>query len=119
MIIGFFPPSTDAELRTDDGTIEGLAHLRFAIEDAVKCVAEDGKIVDAAIVLTNELIVQQGSGRRRIPLARRWPESAGAYLLAPGKDPRAVYVRDYPSTFGITLIPEAAVYFGAETCRRK
>ena len=117
MIVGFFPPSTDAELQSDDGRSEGINHLRFAIEDAVKCILDSGKRVEATIVMASALVIEQDSSRRRIRLSRRWPESVGAYLLAPGKRPRGVVASSYPSLLGATLLPQAAGYFMAEKCR--
>jgi hypothetical protein len=117
MIVGFFPPSTDAALQTDNGTIEGMAHLSFAIEDALKCILDSGKRVEATIIMASSLVIEQNSERRRIRLSRRWPESVGAYLLAPGKRPRAVVASNYPSLLGETLLPEAAAYFMADKCR--
>src|SRR5947209_8250369 len=116
MIIGFFPPSTD-KAQSDDGMIEGIAHLRFAIEDAVKCINDSGKSVETTIIVGRLLVIEQHSRRRSIRLPAQWPESVGVYLLAPGKRPRVVYAREYPSAFRSSLLPQAGKYFGAARCQ--
>jgi len=39
VILGFFPPYAESEEK-EDGVIEGLAHLRYALEDIGRCFGD-------------------------------------------------------------------------------
>jgi hypothetical protein len=119
MIVGFFPPSTDAELKSDDGVIEGVAHLRYALEDTMTCLKDSGKPVDAEILLTSDLVIADGARREHIKLSTEWPKSVGVYLLAPGGQAQVVYADPSPSALNQPLTDAAAKYFGAPKCAPK
>src|SRR5688500_14547720 len=65
LVIGFFPPFTEAEQAADDGGIrEGLAHLRFALEDIAKCYGN--KAATYRLEITRSVILRDGRQVRRI-----------------------------------------------------
>lgn len=51
--IGFFPPARDSAEASEDGYSEGIAHIRFALDDARGCLGHDSRqtilVVDTAV----------------------------------------------------------------------
>lgn len=113
LIVGFFPPVTQAEMEDPNtGTSEGIAHVRFALEDTLKCLKASGVSATAQLELATTLIVMDKGKTRRILLPTSWPGAAGAYLFMPGKEPQAVFAQAGPSSL-VVLVPKAAAHFYA------
>ena len=115
-LIGFFPPSTEAELAEGDGGIaEGQAHVRFALEDIAACL----KLPELAthFELTRSLVLRfPPKGVRRLQFRGNWQHQTGIVLALPGKAPRVVYGLDGPGSLLETAPAAAGRYFGKGTC---
>ena len=120
VVVGYFPPVTDEEMNNpDSGAGEGIAHVRFALDDTLKCLKTSGVEARVQLEIVKSLKVTEGTSVKRIALPTTWPEAAGAYLFLPGKPARAVPSQAGPSSL-TTLVPEAAAeYFGAKACREQ
>jgi hypothetical protein len=115
LVVGFFPPVTDAELESGDGTSEGVAHLQFSLEDAAQCLQDKG--VAVRLEFTRAFFVRTGGKEQTIQIPRDWEHAVGAILARPGVQPRVVYATAGPSSLSF-LLPEAtAEYFGAPACK--
>jgi len=118
LILGFFPPFTKAEEQLDDGGInEGLAHLRFALEDIAKCY--DNKAATYRLEVTKFVTLRQGRTIRRIALSRDWEHAVGIIFATPRRQHRIVFAEAGPSSLIVIGPSTAAEYFGAQTCRRE
>lgn len=120
VVVGYFPPVTEEEINNPgSGAGEGIAHVRFALEDTLKCLKASGIEARAQLEMVKALKVTEGTSTKRLALPTTWPEAAGAYLFLPGKPARMVPAQAGPSSL-ITLVPEAAAeYFGAKACREQ
>ena len=116
VVIGFFPPFTKAEEEADDGGIsEGVAHLRFALEDIAKCLGD--RPATYRLEVTRSITLREGKSVRRINIPKDWDHSVGIILAAPGREPETVFATAGPSSL-IDAGPSAAGrYFGAPECR--
>ena len=114
-IIGFFPPQPDPAEDDDGGYSEGIAHLRFAIEDTAACLGDLKPTL--RLEVTKTLKVRHGGEEHTIQLPLEWPASAGAYLFAPGRPPRAVHATIGASSMSFDLPSAAAEYFGVPACK--
>jgi hypothetical protein len=116
LVVGFFSPFTKAEEEADDGGIrEGLAHLRFAIEDISKCYEDETAVF--RIEITRSVILRDGRRTRRINIPRDWNGAVGLIFALPGRRHRIVFARGGPSTLATVGPPAAAAYFGAPACK--
>lgn len=118
LVVGFFPPFTEAEKEDDDGGIgEVLSHVGFALEDIANCY--DNKAAEYRLEETRSITLRDKGRVRRIQLSRRWDRAVGILMVAPGRDPRIVFASAGPSSLQY-LGPEAAFhYFGAKNCKSK
>jgi len=118
VILGFFPPFTKAEEEADDGGIsEGLAHVRFALEDIARCYGN--KSATYRLDVTRSVTLRDGKRTRRINIPRDWEHAVGIILVVPGRTARTIFATDGPSSL-IELGPTAvADYFDAPACRRR
>src|SRR5262245_26183853 len=65
LILGFFPPFTKAEEEANDsGIVEGLAHVRFALEDIAECYANEAAIY--RLDVTRSVTLREGRTVRRL-----------------------------------------------------
>ncbi len=111
--IGFFPPTTQAEVDADDGGIrEGMAHVRFALEDVEKCLAPRKVVIQFEQI--RSLTIVDGSKTQQFPFPA---DAIGIVLAAPGKVPEIVYT--HGPSFLIQTAPQAASkYFSEPNCKR-
>lgn len=116
-IVGFFPPQSEPTKDDDGGYSEGIAHLRFAIENTAACLRDLKPTL--RIEVTKTLKVRHGGEEHTFQLPPNWPASAGAYLFAPGKPPRAIHATVGVSSMSFHLPNAAAEYFGVPTCKKK
>jgi hypothetical protein len=116
LILGFFPPFTKAEEDADDGGIsEGLAHMRFALEDIEKCNGD--RTATYRLDITRSVTLRDGKRVRTVRIPRDWRHAVGIILAAPGRPALTVFASDGPSSL-IQLGPSTvADYFGATACR--
>jgi len=117
LVVGYFPPVTQEEMDdSDNGAVEGMAHVNFSVEDTLKCLEDSGIKAKGQIIMGKVLEFREGNATNHITLPTLWPEAAGVYLFLPGKQPRKVSSQAGPSSL-IVLVPEAAAeYFGAKKC---
>ena len=117
-MVAFFPPFTDEEKRNDDGGItEGLAHLRFALENIAKCWKNGD--AELRLEVTRSVTLRNRGDVHHVRISTQWGRSVGAILVAPGRPARVVFASDGPSSLQ-WLGPEAVSdYFGAVACRSK
>jgi hypothetical protein len=111
--IGFFPPTTQAEVDADDGGIrEGIAHIQFALEDVEKCLAP--RKISIQFQQIRSLTIVDGSSTKQLPFSE---DAFGIVLATPGKAPEVVYAGG-PSIL-IETAPQAAwKYFSEPNCKR-
>ncbi|HJU66705.1 MAG TPA: hypothetical protein VJ650_00555 [Gemmatimonadaceae bacterium] len=113
-VIGFFPPARDSAEASEDGYSEGVAHVRFALEDAQTCLGRDSARV--TLVIDTAVRVQHRLRTDTLRFAREDSLSYGAYLIAPAAAPRLVSAPNGPSAL-IPAVTEAIPdYFGRPPC---
>jgi hypothetical protein len=115
-VIGFFPPTTQAQMDdVDSGFSEGIADVRFALEDINKCLALIRPTI--RLELTRSITLKSGKGSFTIPLGTDWQHSIGVILASRDKKPQIVYAEAGPSTL-LYLGPDAAAeYFRIPGCK--
>lgn len=116
VVIGFFPPFTEAEKAADAGEIrEGLAHLRFALDDIAKCYSD--RAATYRLDITRSVTLRDGTQVRRIDIPRDWEHAVGLILVRPGRPARTVFATAGPSTLVVLGPAAAGEYFAASGCR--
>ena len=58
LVLGYFPPVTQAQVDSDESLASALSHVEFALDDARKCLPKDSVAVDLAFATT--LVVLDG-----------------------------------------------------------
>jgi hypothetical protein len=111
-VVAFAP--TSARDAQDDGLVEGLAHTRFALEDARRCLGERG--IAYRLVFADRLRVDGGK-RSVVYRGAQLGQGFGAVLVRPGQPPRLVVSRDGPSTLQELLPQAAAALWQAPACQ--
>src|SRR5438128_1864432 len=90
LVLGFFPPFTKAEVAADDGGIsEGLAHVRFALENIAKCYGDNA--ASYRLEVTRSVTLRDGKQVRRIRIPRDWEHAVGIIFAMPGRPARTVF----------------------------
>lgn len=110
-LIAYMPP----ELREpkDNGEEEAVSHLRFAVEDTVKCLRP--KRIRVVVVYADRLILKNRGAAETISV-NTFGQAIGAVLATPGKRAKVVAAEHGPSTL-LQLLPAAAGrYWHAEGC---
>src|SRR5690349_8345594 len=69
LIIGFFPPFTEQEAK-EDGVIEGLAHVRFVLQDIGKCYPEPS--ARFGLWVTRHITLRDSGTVREISIPSDW-----------------------------------------------
>jgi hypothetical protein len=116
VVIGFFPPFTEAEESAhNSGITEGLAHAGFALADIAKCYGN--KAATYRFDITRSVTLRDGSQIRRIDIPRDSEHSVGIIFAMPGRPARTVFAAAGPSSLVVLGPAAAAEYFGAEDCR--
>jgi hypothetical protein len=115
LVIGFFPPYSKAE-ESEDSVIEGLAHVRYALEDIAKCMND--KNATYRLEVTRSIVLREGRRLQRLNIAHDSENAVGIILAAPGRPQRTIVATVGPSTL-MQLGPSAAAeYFGKPACRK-
>ncbi len=118
-LVGFFPAVTQREIDKDQGLSEGLNHLKWAMDDTLKCLRQSGIKAEAQIIFGRSFVVMRDGKRKRITPPGSQPEEIGVYLLSPGKEPVAITAAVGPSAL-IMMVPDAAAgFFGAPACKER
>lgn len=98
-----FAPS-ELEGQKDDGAIQGVAHMHYAMEDTAKCLSP--KKVTFQFWFADHLIVRIGDKITTFEVGKLG-QGFGAVLIEPGLPPKVVYSTEGPSTLQF-LLPQAA-----------
>ena len=101
-IIAFAP--SEVEGQKDDGSIEGVAHTQYAMQDTAKCLSP--KKVAFQFWFADRLVVLSGNKTTTFEVGKLG-QGFGAILIEPGRSPKVVYSIDGPSTLQY-LLPQAA-----------
>jgi hypothetical protein len=87
-VIVFMPSQWALDAKSDEGAVEMIAHVRFAVDDVNKCRGTTA--IAVRMVFADRLALSLDGHRTVIDLSRKFPDSAGAYLLKVGKKPRTL-----------------------------
>src|SRR5450432_183578 len=87
-VIVFAPPQWALDSKSDEGTVEMIAHVRFAVDDVNRCKGVTR--ISVQMVFADRLALTLDGRRTAIDLSRKFPDSAGAYLFRSGKKPCAI-----------------------------
>ena len=111
-IIAFAP--SEVEGQKDDGSIEGVAHTQYAMQDTAKCLRP--KKVAFQFWYADRLVVRSGTKTTSFEVGKLG-QGFGAILIEPGRKTKVVYSKDGPSTLQF-LLPQAAFeLWHAEGCK--
>jgi hypothetical protein len=111
-VIAFVP--SEVQGQEDDGSTEGIAHTRFALQDTAKCLGS--KKVKFQFLFVDRLVVRNGSKRTTFEVGQLG-QGFGAVLVEPGRPAKVVYSVDGPSTLQF-LLPQAAFeYWHVQACK--
>ena len=116
VVIGFFPPFTEAEeTAQNSGINEGLAHVGFALEDIAKCYGNKAAIY--RLDITRSVTLRDGTQVRRIDIPRDREHAVGIIFAVPGRPAHTVFAAADASSLVLLGPTAAAEYFGAVACR--
>lgn len=115
-VVVFAPPRWELEAERDPGAVEELAHVRFAVADVNSCKGTTALTV--LLVFASRLALRLDGRRTVIDLSRKFPDSPGAYLLKPGKKPRALVTPNDAAGLGDILSRAVGEFFGVPGCLR-
>ena len=101
-IIAFAP--SEVEGQKDDGSIEGVAHTQYAMQDTAKCLSP--KKVAFQFWFADRLVVRSGNKTTTFEVGKLG-QGFGAILIESGRPPKVVYSTVSPSTLQF-LLPQAA-----------
>ncbi len=111
-IIAFAP--SEVEGLKDGGSIEGVAHTQYAMQDTAKCLSP--KKVAFQFWFADRLVVRSGTKSTTFEVGKLG-QGFGAILIDPGRPPKVVYSKDGPSTLQF-LLPQAAFeLWHAKACK--
>jgi hypothetical protein len=113
-VVVFAPASWATDAKTDPGTVEMVAHVSFAVGDLKRC--KGVAPIDIRMVFADRLEVNISGRHDDIDLARRFPDSAGAVLLKPGKKICAFATPHDTAFLGDLLTHAAGKFFDVATC---
>jgi hypothetical protein len=101
VIVGFFPPFTKAEESTDE-VVEGLAHIRYALERVESCYGNAAATY--RIEITRSIMLRDGATVHRLGIPSDWWHSYGIVFAVPGRKPRILFGEDGPSSLMATAV---------------
>lgn len=111
-VVAFAP--TDTLGAKDEGSIEGVAHTQFALQDTQRCLGT--REIDYRFIFTDRLKVSGGSAQADYR-GHQLGQGFGAVLVRSGHPPQLVVSREGPGTL-LELLPEAAAQLWQEpACR--
>ncbi len=112
-IIAFAP--SDLKDSEEEGAIEAVAHLRFAIEDTYRCLQPMKLTI--SFYYADRIALRAGK-RRELLQVHQLGQAVGAVIVEPGRKPEVVYSTDGPSTLQYLLPQAAAKYWGIKACEQ-
>jgi hypothetical protein len=111
-IVAFLPPAVESQ--RDEADIEALAHVRFALADAIKCLAPRRVVVE--LVFADKVVLRERRSAQSMSVAQLG-QGVGAVLVEPGRKPQEVFTEIGPSTL-LHLLPNAVDrYWDAPACK--
>jgi hypothetical protein len=116
-VVVFAPASWAADAKTSQETAEMVAHVSFAVEDVKRC--KGAAVLDVRMVFADRLLVEIDGRHDGIDLARKFPDTAGAYLLKPGKKTCAIATPKDTAFLGDLLSHAVGTFFAVPACLKK
>ena len=116
-VIVFMPSQWALDAKSDDGAVEMIAHVRFAVDDVNKCKGATPIAVE--MVFGDRLAVTLDGRRKAIDLSLKFPDSAGAYLLRSGKKSCAISTPKDTAFLGDILSHAVGEFFDVPGCLQK
>ena len=122
LVVGFFPPITGslladdpAEIQSDQGMGNDVAHLQFALAEVKRCLG--AQRVTVRFAATRRIELDDEGKLTTLLIPPDPPRDIGALLVRPGAEPLIVDGREGRSTLTLRLAEAAADYFDAPACR--
>lgn len=112
-VIGYVP--SDTQSQRDDGSVEGIAHTRFALEDTNACLGR-GR-VKFEFVFADRIVVVNGKQSASLQV-NKMGQGFGAVLVKPGRKPKVVFAEQGPSTLQYLLPNAASAYWAEPNCKQ-
>lgn len=112
-VIGYVP--SDTQSQRDDGSVEGIAHTRFALEDTNACLGR-GK-ARFEFVFADRIIVVNGKQSASLQV-NKMGQGFGAVLVEPNRKLKIVVAEQGPSTLQYLLPSAASAYWSAPKCKQ-
>ena len=105
------------ESKSDQGAVEKIAHVRFAVDDVNRC--KGATRIAIRMVFADRLALTLDGRRTAIDLSHKFPDSAGAYLLRSGKKPCAIATPNDTASLGDILSEAVGEFFEVPGCLQK
>lgn len=112
VVVGFAP--LEVRGQKDEGSIEGVAHANFALQDTAKCLRP--KKVKIEFWFADTIVLVDG-GRRATFATSKMGQGFGAILVEPGRKAKVVFSEQGPSTLQWLLPTAAFEYWNAPGCK--
>jgi hypothetical protein len=116
-VVVFAPARWATEAKTNEGMSEMVAHVWFAIGDVKEC--KGATPIDVRMVFADHLEIDIDGQHDDIDLATRFPDSAGAYLLKPGKKMCVITTPNDAAFLGDLLSHAVGTFFEIPACLRE
>jgi hypothetical protein len=113
-VIVFAPPQWAVDSKSDEGAVEMIAHVRFAVDDVNRC--KGATRIAVQMVFADRLALTLDGRRTAIDLSRKFPDSAGAYLFRSGKKPCAISTPKDTAFLGDILSHAVGEFFDVPGC---
>jgi hypothetical protein len=110
-IIAFVPPTLKNS--EDEGAIEGVAHLRFAVEDTYKCLQP--MQIAVKFLYADQVSLRNGANSQVVQV-HLLGQAVGAILVEPGRSAETVFSVNGPSTLQFLLPQAASKYWQVKAC---
>jgi hypothetical protein len=99
----------------EDGAVEAVAHLRFAVEDTYRCLQP--MKLSVSFFYADRIALRTGK-TSEILQVHQLGQAVGAVIVEPGRKPEVIYSTDGPSTLQLLLPQAAAKYWGLKACEQ-
>lgn len=116
-VIVFVPPQWAQDAKSSEGTVEMIAHVRFAVGDVNKCKGTTR--IAVRMVFADRLALTLDGKRSVIDLSSKYPDSAGAYFFRPGKKPCSFATPNDTAFLGYKLSQAAGEFFEVPGCAQQ
>jgi hypothetical protein len=112
-IIAFAP--SELKDSDEDGAMEAVAHLRFAVEDTYRCLQP--MKLSVSFYYADRIALRTGKTRELLQV-HKLGQAVGAIIVEPGRKPEVIYSTDGPSTLQQLLPQAAARYWATKACEQ-